>query len=168
MSEGGRSRAQGCVVVAALNSALRARDIESATSAKRDKAAALKLLKEDYEEVRPTAEAVTDRLRAYSAAMEEIGVADRHELVAVSTIGRRTRIDRFHGRRNEPILAGCPPTARAGLGNGLRPPRLRLSSRVCSWSTNLSPATRPMDVFFSIWVLIKTPSLSIHWNSSST
>jgi hypothetical protein len=38
---------------------------------------------------------VTDRLRAYSAAMKEISAADRHEVVGASTIGLRIRISRF-------------------------------------------------------------------------
>ena len=52
-------------------------------TAKRDKAAALKLLKRLMKKYGRPMIVVTDALRAYSAAMDEIGVADRHE------VGRR-------------------------------------------------------------------------------
>ena len=57
--------------------------LEAVVTAKRDKAAALKLLKRIMKKYGRPQSIVTDRLRAYSAAMDEIGVADRHE------VGRR-------------------------------------------------------------------------------
>jgi putative transposase len=57
--------------------------LEAVVTAKRDKAAALKFLKRIMKKYGRPRIIVTDRLRAYSAAMDEIGVADRHE------VGRR-------------------------------------------------------------------------------
>ncbi len=57
--------------------------LESVVTAKRDKAAALKLLKRIMKRDGRPRKIVTDRLRAYSAAMRDIGNADRHE------VGRR-------------------------------------------------------------------------------
>jgi putative transposase len=53
--------------------------LESGRS-KRDKAAALKLLKRIMKKYGPPRKVVTDRLRDYSAAMNEIGAADRHKV----------------------------------------------------------------------------------------
>ena len=52
-------------------------------TAKRDKAAALKLLKRIMKKYGRPRKIVTDGLRAYSAAMREVGNADRQE------VGRR-------------------------------------------------------------------------------
>ena len=49
-------------------------------TARRDKAAALKLLKRIMKKYGLPQSIVTDRLRAYSAAMKEICAADRHEV----------------------------------------------------------------------------------------
>ena len=49
-------------------------------TAKRDKAAALELLKRLMKKYGRPMIVVTDALRAYSAAMDEIAVADRHEV----------------------------------------------------------------------------------------
>src|SRR6202789_1811307 len=54
--------------------------LEAVVTAKRDKAAALKLLKRLMKKYGRPQSIVTDRLRAYSAAMKEIGAADRHEV----------------------------------------------------------------------------------------
>ena len=54
--------------------------LEAVVAAKRDKAAALKLLKGTMKKYGRPQSIVTDRLRAYSAAMKEIGAADRHEV----------------------------------------------------------------------------------------
>jgi putative transposase len=54
--------------------------LEAAVTAKRDKAAALKLLKRIMKEYGRPQSIVTDRLRAYPAAMKEIGAAKRHEV----------------------------------------------------------------------------------------
>ena len=61
-------------------------------TAKRDKEAALKLLKRIMKKYGRPQSIVTDRLRAYSAAMKEIGDADRHEVG-----GRRNnRVENSH------------------------------------------------------------------------
>jgi putative transposase len=49
-------------------------------TARRDKAAALNLLKRIMKKYGKPQSVVTDGLRAYSAAMDEIGAADRHEV----------------------------------------------------------------------------------------
>jgi putative transposase len=54
--------------------------LEAVVTAKRDKGAALKLLKRIMKKYGRPQSIVTDRLRAYSAAMKEIGAADRHEV----------------------------------------------------------------------------------------
>ena len=54
--------------------------LEAVVTARRDKAAALKLLKRIMKKYGRPRTIVTDRLRAYSAAMQEIGAADRHEV----------------------------------------------------------------------------------------
>ena len=55
--------------------------LEAVATARRDKAAALKLLKRIMKKYGAPRSIVTDRLRAYSAAMNEIGVAaGRHEV----------------------------------------------------------------------------------------
>ena len=57
--------------------------LEAIVTARRDKAAALNLLKRIMKKYGQPQSVVTDGLRAYSAAMDEIGAADRHE------VGRR-------------------------------------------------------------------------------
>src|SRR5271154_5552463 len=57
--------------------------LEAVVTAKRDKAAALKLLKRVMKKYGPPRSVVTDGLRSYSAAMREVGNADRQE------VGRR-------------------------------------------------------------------------------
>jgi putative transposase len=78
--------------------------LEAVVTARRDKAAALKLLKRVMKTYGAPRSIVTDGLRAYSAAMNEIGVAaERHEVGTTSTIGLRIRISRFgdaNGRCN--------------------------------------------------------------------
>ena len=54
--------------------------LEAVVTAKRDKAAALKLLKRIMKKYGRPREIVTDGLRAYSAAMREVGNADRQEV----------------------------------------------------------------------------------------
>jgi len=54
--------------------------LEAVVTARRDKAAALKLLKRVMKKYARPKIIVTDGLRAYSAAMNEIGVADRQEV----------------------------------------------------------------------------------------
>jgi putative transposase len=54
--------------------------LEAVVTAKRDKSAALKFLKRILKKYGRPQKIVTDRLRAYSAAMKEIGAADRHEV----------------------------------------------------------------------------------------
>ena len=71
--------------------------MEAVVTAKRDEAAALKLLKRIMKKYGAPRSIVTDGLRAYSAAMNEIGIAaGKFTRSAVgSTIGRRIRISRF-------------------------------------------------------------------------
>ena len=70
--------------------------LEAVVTARRDKAAALKLLKRIMKKYGAPLSIVTDGLRAYPAAMNEIGVsAARHDSAVGSTIGRRIRISRF-------------------------------------------------------------------------
>jgi transposase-like protein len=54
--------------------------LEAVVTAKRDKVSALKLLKRIMKKYGSPRSIVTDGLRAYSAAMNEIGVADRDEV----------------------------------------------------------------------------------------
>ena len=54
--------------------------LEAVVTSKRDKAAALKLLKRIMKKYGAPLSIVTDRLRAYSAAMREVGNADRQEV----------------------------------------------------------------------------------------
>ena len=54
--------------------------LEAVVTASRDKAAALKLLKRIMKRYGQPRKIVTDGLCSYSAAMNEIGVADRHEV----------------------------------------------------------------------------------------
>src|ERR1700722_5298280 len=54
--------------------------LEAVVTAKRDKAAARKLLKRIMKKYGRPRTIVTDRLRAYPATMQEIGAADRHEV----------------------------------------------------------------------------------------
>jgi putative transposase len=70
--------------------------LEAVVTLKRDKAAALKLLKRIMKKYGAPRSIVTDGLRAYSAAMNEIGVAASGTRSAVgSTIAQRIRISRF-------------------------------------------------------------------------
>ena len=96
--------------------------LEAVVTAKRDKAAALKFLKRIMKTYGRPQKIVTDGLRAYSAAMEEIGNADRQQVGRRLNIARRIRISRFAknselNRRNW----GC---RRIGC-------RLRLNLRLC-------------------------------------
>ena len=54
--------------------------LEAVVTARRDKAAAFKLFKRIMKKYGLPQSIVTDRLRAYSAAMKEISAADRHEV----------------------------------------------------------------------------------------
>jgi putative transposase len=54
--------------------------LDSVVNANRDKAAAAKLLKRIMKKYGRPRKIVTDGLRAYSAAMREVGIADRHEV----------------------------------------------------------------------------------------
>src|SRR4249919_832061 len=57
--------------------------LDCVVTARRNKAAALKLLKRIMKKYGPPRRLVTDRLASYAAALKEIGLADRHE------VGRR-------------------------------------------------------------------------------
>ena len=54
--------------------------LEAVVTAKRDKAAALKLLQADLKKYGQPRSVVTDGLCSYSAALRELGNADRHEV----------------------------------------------------------------------------------------
>jgi putative transposase len=54
--------------------------LEAVVTANRDKAAALRFLKRIVKKYGPPRKIVTDGLCSYSAAMKEIGAADRQEL----------------------------------------------------------------------------------------
>ncbi len=54
--------------------------LEAVVTAKRDKAAALRLLKRIMKKYGAPRQIVTDGLGSYSAAIKEIGAADRHEV----------------------------------------------------------------------------------------
>ena len=70
--------------------------LDAVVTSKRDKAAALKLLKRILKKYGRPRKIVTDGLCSYSAAMKEVGAAaDRHEVVTASTIERRIRTNRF-------------------------------------------------------------------------
>ena len=73
--------------------------LEAVVTSKRDKAAALKLLKRIMKKYGAPRSIVTDRLRAYSAAMREISAADRRKSVVASTIARRIHISRSDDER---------------------------------------------------------------------
>jgi transposase-like protein len=65
--------------------------LEALVTSKRDEAAAVKLLKRILKKYCRPQSIDTDRLRAYSAAMKEIGTRS----VAASIIGRRIHTSRF-------------------------------------------------------------------------
>src|ERR1700678_96806 len=54
--------------------------LEAVVTSKRDKAAAVKFLKRIMKKYCRPQSIITDALRAYSAAMKEIGIADQHEV----------------------------------------------------------------------------------------
>jgi putative transposase len=68
--------------------------LESVGTAKRDKAAAVKFLKRIMKKYGRTRKIVTDGLRAYSAAMREVGNADRQEVGR----GLNNRAENFHAQ----------------------------------------------------------------------
>ena len=69
--------------------------LDAVVTAKRDKAAALKLLKRILKKYGRPRKIVTDGLCSYSAAMKRSAPQIGTRLVAVSTIGRRIRTNRF-------------------------------------------------------------------------
>ena len=72
--------------------------LKAVVTARRDKAAALQLLKRIMRKYGAPRSIVTDGLRAYSAAMNEIGLAPGGAPSAVgSTIALKIRISRFGG-----------------------------------------------------------------------
>jgi putative transposase len=72
--------------------------LEAVATAKRDKAAALKLLKRIMKKYGTPRSIVTDGLRAYSAAMNEIGVAaERHEVGGRRHRGCHQALGKFLG-----------------------------------------------------------------------
>jgi putative transposase len=73
--------------------------LEAVVTSKRDKAAAVKLLKRIMKKYGRPQGIVTDRLRAYSAVMKEIGARDRHEVGA--RLNNRAENSRQPFRRRE-------------------------------------------------------------------
>ena len=69
--------------------------LEAVVTAKRDKAAALKLLKRIMKRYGRPRKIVTDGLCSYCAAMKEIGMPTATRSDVGSTIARRIRISRF-------------------------------------------------------------------------
>src|ERR1700735_375198 len=76
--------------------------LEAVVTSKRDKAAARKLLKRIMKKYGAPRSIVTDRLRAYSAAMREVGNADRQEAG-----GRLNNRGRIHISRFDDESAPC-------------------------------------------------------------
>ena len=70
--------------------------LEAVVPSKRNKAAALKLLKRIMKKFGRPLKIVTDGLHAYSAAMREVGNADRQEVGG--RLARRIHISRFRRR----------------------------------------------------------------------
>jgi putative transposase len=102
--------------------------LEAVVTARRDKAAAVKLLKRIMKKYGAPRSIVTDGLRAYSAAMKDVGVAaERHEV----------------GGRLVELAAASMPTPRA-LACCLRAKRARLPCCLSARSTRRrqSPARR--------------------------
>jgi putative transposase len=77
--------------------------LEAVVTAKRDKGAALKLLNRITKKYGAPRSVVTDGLRAYSAAMNEIGAADRHK--AGPHLRKRAEISHQPFRRRERVTA---------------------------------------------------------------
>jgi len=96
--------------------------LEAVVTANRDKAAALKLLKRVMQKCGRPRIIVTDRLRAYSAAMNEIGIADRHE------VGRRlnNRAEKFSS------IVSTTRTSDAAVSKYADAAEVQLSSRPSS------------------------------------
>jgi putative transposase len=76
--------------------------LESIVTTKRDKTAALKLLKRILERYGSPCSVVTDGCGAYSAAMKEIGVAERHEVGG--RLNNRAENSHQPFRRREPAM----------------------------------------------------------------
>jgi putative transposase len=72
--------------------------LETVVTARRDKAAALKLLKRIMKKYGRPRSIVTDGLCSYPTAMKEIGKADRHEIGRRLNNRRKTRISLFRRR----------------------------------------------------------------------
>ena len=69
--------------------------LEAVVTARRDKAAALKLLKRIMKKYGRPRTIITDRLRAYPVAMQELAPRIATRSVSASTIVPRIRISRF-------------------------------------------------------------------------
>jgi putative transposase len=85
--------------------------LEAVVTAKRGKAAALKLLKRIMKKYGRPQSIVTDGLRAYSAATKEIGAADRHEVGG--HLNNRAENSHQPFRRNRPAAAALFAGARS-------------------------------------------------------
>src|SRR6204780_2010742 len=72
--------------------------LEAVVTSKRDKAAAVKLLKRIMKKCGRPQSIVTDRLRAYSAVIKEISARDRHEVGARLNNGAENSHQQFRRR----------------------------------------------------------------------
>jgi putative transposase len=134
--------------------------LEAVVTAKRDKASALKLLKRIMKKYGLPQTIVTDGLRAYSAAINEITCADRHEVGrglnnraenSHQPFRRRERaMQRFRSRKT--LQSGAPSrqprsiqakTLR-GLDRVARPRRLILARRRATYLAPTQPAVALM------------------------
>ena len=92
--------------------------LETMVTAKRDKAAALKLLKRIMKKYGQLQSVVTDGLRSYPAAMKEIGNADRHE------VGRR-----LNNRAENSTAISTTRTSHAALSECKDTTKVQFNSR---------------------------------------
>ncbi len=106
--------------------------LESVVTAKRDKAAALKLLKRIMKKYGRPRTIVTDGLRAYSGAMREVGNADRQK------VGRRlnNRAENSHQpfRRRERAMQRFRSTKTLQKFSSVHAPRMTSSVTSPCWS----------------------------------
>ena len=103
--------------------------LEAVVTSKRDKAAALKLLKRIMKKYGAPRSIVTDGLRAYSAAMTEIGVAaERHE------VGRKRSAQQ--SRREFASAVSGDANGRCSALKSEDAAEVQLSSSACRCTTN--------------------------------
>ena len=91
--------------------------LQAVVTAKRDKVAALKLLKRILKKYGRPRTIVTDGLRAYSAAMVEIGAAIVRKSALGSTIVRRIRTSRFDDESGDAAVSKHQDVAKVLLSS---------------------------------------------------